>query len=447
MMPDLSDTPRKHNRLSLHFGRSSSRDQQSSEKWTSGLSLTWSMESPPVLFHGDAEESTGALISGQVFIEVKDDAVELDGFKGSLRIHTTQKRPFEKHCPDCTHQYRDILDWVFLPRPTTLHKGKHAYPFSGLLSGDLPASMDSSLMSIAYELKAEAQLAKNPDPSIMPGLPLVLERILPVKRSIAEPENPHHSVRVFPPTNIKASAYFDPVIHPNGTHKVSFRLDGLMSHNERVRTVDLWRLRKITWKLEETVKTIAPACAKHRIQPSAQLSLPEDQMVGAPRSEVRVLGEKNILHGWKTDYTGSDGMVELEFDYLINNHKSHSRELKFACDSHARNGTQITHSLLVELVVSKDYAPEGKTHLSQPTGTGRILRMHYGVVLTDHSGLGVSWDNEAPPTYEDVPPSPPVYDKLEIQTDGPAEYENLEMLEARRSSVEPLDMTIRRTTD
>ena len=38
-----------------------------------------------------------------------------------------------------------------------------------------------------------------------------------------------------------------------------------------------------------------------------------------------------------------------------------------------------------------------------------ILRMHFATVLTERGGIGISWDNEAPPIYQDVPPSPPAY--------------------------------------
>lgn len=47
-----------------------------------------------------------------------------------------------------------------------------------------------------------------------------------------------------------------------------------------------------------------------------------------------------------------------------------------------------------------------------PTGAARVLRMQFKVVLTERSGLGIAWDDEVPPTYQDVRLlSPPSYDQ------------------------------------
>lgn len=56
--------------------------------------------------------------------------------------------------------------------------------------------------------------------------------------------------------------------------------------------------------------------------------------------------------------------------------------------------------------------------------------MHFAVVLTDNGGLSVSWDNEAPPVYEDVPPSPPEY----AEDAHPMEYVDLEEIVAARAT-------------
>jgi hypothetical protein len=430
-MPDLADVVKKsHHRISLPFGLSS-KDHHSSSSSSSSLAISWSIESPPIVFHGTPEESTGALVSGQMFLEVKDDVVEMDSFSASLGVHVVQKRPFQNHCAECQNQHSEIESWSLIGQRTTLRRGKHAFPFSVLLGGHLPATMDTHVLSIAYEFKAEAYVARSPSASASSCAPLKFERPLVVKRSQPELELPHHSVRVFPPTNIKASAHYMAVIHPTGSNKVSIRMDGLASHNVKGKTIDMWKLKKVTWRLEETIKTIAPVCEKHAPAGTAEMAAKK----GVARQETRILGEKQLHDGWKSNYSTLDGTVDFEFDYLINLRKAHGREIKYACDTRARDGTQVTHSLLVELVVSKEYSPEGKPHLSAPTGTGRILRMHYGVVMTDFPGMGVSWDNEAPPVYQDVPPSPPGY-PVEFNL---TEYDDLEPLDAQRSSVEPLE--------
>jgi arrestin-related trafficking adapter 1 len=109
---------RKH-RLSLPFGRSSRESHESAS-----AALEMSVESPPIVFYGDADNSTGALVSGQLFLKIKDEALEVESFEASLNIHVVQKRPFQNHCADCTNQYTEIKSWKFLARPTTLQQGE-----------------------------------------------------------------------------------------------------------------------------------------------------------------------------------------------------------------------------------------------------------------------------------------------------------------------------------
>ncbi|CEJ82357.1 hypothetical protein VHEMI02428 [[Torrubiella] hemipterigena] len=437
-IPDLAEAIKKHNRLSLPFRRSASKDQTPQVPLPAQITCT--IESPPVIFHGSREESTGALFSGQLAIDVKDESVDVDSFTASLTIHTVHKRPYQSHCEDCQHKTLQLESWQLLAGPMTLRRGTHLFPFSTLLNGNHPASIDTPVISIAYEFKAEArltsrtpQLTPNASPVLgsAPATPTVITftQAVPVKRAIPEPLFPHHSVRVFPPTNIKAGADYLSVIHPNDKNKLTFKLDGLMTHHDKVKTVDLWRLKKVTWRLEETIKTVAPACDKHLL--GAQVV--QDDIKGLLRSETRVIGEKQIQEGWKSDYSSHDGTVDMEIEFGVNQSvasRHGSKAAKYACDTKTADGTEVSHSLLVELIVSKEYAAEGKTHITTPTGTGRILRMHFGVVMTESPGLGVSWDNEAPPVYGEVPPSPPNY----IIEDCPIDYEDLEALDSRRSS-------------
>ncbi|KAF3062961.1 hypothetical protein CFAM422_010513 [Trichoderma lentiforme] len=425
-MPDLAEAIKKHHRLSLHFGRSNSKERQQQHIPYSPVVIDWSVESPPVVFHGNAEESTGALVSGQIYLDIKEDLVDVESFTASLNMVVTHKRPFQNNCSECQSQSTEVEKLTLLAHPVPLRKGKHQFPFSILLPGNLPASMDTPVVSISYVMNAEAQFLTAPTtPEGTSSITTTkFERIIDVKRTLTEPLYPHNSVRVFPPTNIKAAASYVSVIHPSGNNKMTLKLDGLMTHNERVKTVDLWKLKKLTWKLEETIKTVAPACERHNP------GLAESANKGLPRSETRVIGEKNLTEGWKSDYTGVDGIVDMEFEFCVNQLKPHSNALKYACDTKTQDGTEVTHSLLLELVVSKEYAQEGKTHISHQTGTGRILRMHFAVVLTDNGGLSVSWDNEAPPVYQDVPPSPPEYAQDEL----PIEYDDLEELVAARAT-------------
>jgi len=131
--PDASHQPhnqhheREHHRLSfsgLHFGRSS-RESHTNPN----LVLDWKIESPPIVLYGDAENSSGALVSGQLFLRIKEDGFRMESFKAKLRIHVTQKRPFTAHCADCINQYTEISKWDLLQAPLTLTKGPY-FPLS-----------------------------------------------------------------------------------------------------------------------------------------------------------------------------------------------------------------------------------------------------------------------------------------------------------------------------
>jgi len=254
-------------------------------------------------------------------------------------------------------------------------------------------------MSIAYEFKAEAAPAQGF------GVPVKLDKTLDVKRSLPTHELPHHSVRVFPPTNIKASVHYPQVFHPIGSNTMTLRLDGIARVNAKVNTVEYWKLKKLTWKIEEVAKTVAPACEKHTPKDgSSSNTQQQPAKKGVQRTDTRVIGEKVMFSGWKSNYGGADeSCVELELEYMLGKHA------KFACDTKSRDGSEVTHQVMVEMVVSQEWAPLNKPALVTQTGVGRILRMHFASVLTERAGIGISWDNEAPPIYQDVPPSPPAY--------------------------------------
>lgn len=285
--------------------------------------------------------------------------------------------------------------------------------------------MDGPLSSISYELKAEA----NPMPGY--GVPVKFEKVLEVKRALPPSEVPHHSIRVFPPTNIKASVHFPQVIHPIGTNTLSLRMDGIARVNNKAETVEYWKLKKLTWRLEETVKTVAPACEKHAPkEPPKEDDSAEQEPAkkGVTRTDTRVIGEKTMFSGWKSNYAGADDSnVELEFEYMLNRHAKHT------CDLKSRDGTEVTHQLMVEMVVSQEWAPIGKPALVTQTGVGRILRMHFATTLTERGGIGISWDNEAPPIYQDVPPSPPAYKGDDLPEYPFCELDNMEALDAPMS--------------
>lgn len=113
----------QHHRLSLpglHFGASKSKEHAQHPN----ASLDWKIESPPVVLHGDAENSTGALVSGQLLLGVKDVAFEVESFEARLHVHVVQKRPYQHHCSECINQKTELKNWKFLADPTALDQRK-----------------------------------------------------------------------------------------------------------------------------------------------------------------------------------------------------------------------------------------------------------------------------------------------------------------------------------
>lgn len=116
-----------HHRLSfpgLHLGGHKSKDHSQQHPHAS---LDWKIESPPAVMHGDAENSTGALVSGQLLLAVKEAPFEVESFKARLDIHVIRKRPYKDHCGDCTNQKTELKSWALIAEPTALTKRKSQF--------------------------------------------------------------------------------------------------------------------------------------------------------------------------------------------------------------------------------------------------------------------------------------------------------------------------------
>lgn len=253
-------------------------------------------------------------------------------------------------------------------------------------------------------------------------------RVLDIKRAVCPPEVPRNSIRIFPPTNMTANVTLPPVIHPIGKSAATMRLDGVVKRSLETKTQTHWKLKRVTWRIDETHKDIAPACPKH----AAKLGSAEGVKKGVAHEDIRTVGHEDLKSGWKTDLSSSDGSVEMEFQFGI------KPDAKVVCDIKAEDGTEITHVLVVEMIVAEEFAPIKKPTQSTPTGAARVLRMHFNLTVTERAGLGISWDEEQPPLYENVPASPPDYGNSDPYDGEPIpDYEDLSPLDAVRGTPEP----------
>jgi hypothetical protein len=86
--------------------------------------LSVDMESPPLLFHGHSRESTGALMSGKLCLEVKVDDFVMKWLRLHFLVRTTFTKPFKKNCVECSRQTSQLDDWIMVASEVILPKGR-----------------------------------------------------------------------------------------------------------------------------------------------------------------------------------------------------------------------------------------------------------------------------------------------------------------------------------
>ncbi|KAL4802219.1 hypothetical protein BDV18DRAFT_147073 [Aspergillus unguis] len=416
-MDHFIHTYRDHNKEKRRAHRS--KERASHEESAASAKLDVIVESPPLVCYGTPANSTGALFSGRLRINVRELAgmVTLDKFEMRLMVKKTTKKPVSRDCPNCMSRTEELTNWNFLTEPLALKSGDHDFPFSYLFPGNLPASCNSSLGQVEYFLQAHGHSVNGEDYNFkMP---------LHIRRAIL-PGNDRSSIRIFPPTNLTGRIVLPSVVHPIGTFPVQMTLSGVMDKGEETQT--RWRLRKMMWRIEEHQKIISLGCPKHVHKIGGEGK-------GVLHQETRIIGHAEEKDGWKTDFDTAGGEISMEFEANINPTSNP------VCDLEAPNGLEAKHNLVIELIVAEEFCPNRNTRLITPTGAARVLRMQFNLHVTERSGLGISWDEEMPPVYEDVPASPPGYTMLDgssVMEDYQGsplpspEYEDLERLDSLR---------------
>lgn len=352
--------------------------------------ISMKIESPPLVCYGPPKNSTGALLSALVQLEILEPQQDVLSFEVSLVGEVSHKHSVVSSCADCKTQTSLVHKWELFKEMRTLSKGIHSYPISFLVPGTLPASSSNPLSTISYYLQGKAVLANGGTSSF--------KEPIKIARSILPAELPRQSVRVFPPTNLSANIRLPSVVYPGGNFPVELRLDGVSSANKKTR----WRLRRVNWKIEEHSKSISTTCPKHR----GKLATGK----GVLHEDARLIGSAELKNGWKSDFQVADGRIEMELDCNIPvvHHA--------ACDVETPTGVEVTHALILELIVAEESLPTGPVKYVTPTGAARVLRMQFRLCVTDRPGMGISWDEEQPPMYENISESPPTYANLEDHT-------------------------------
>ena len=356
---------------------------------TKPAKLAIDMESPPLVFYGTPSQSTGALLSGQLLLTVTDPDIKLQTLHMALVARVTNKRPITKDCPYCQMKDTEMFTWRFLTEPTHYKAGIHTFPFSYLLPGHLPATSHGDLGHIDYVLEGRAVCVMSDT--------ITVSRTLTVQRAL--PGSDKTSVRIFPPTNLNVRVVIPSTIHPIGEFPVQMSMTGLID-NSLKNIQRRWRIRRMNWKIEENGKIISPGCPKHANKVGGEGK-------GILHEDSRSIGGDDLKEGWKTDFDTEGGEITMEFMAAIK-HNSHP-----VCDVDSPTGLTVNHSFVLEIIVAEEQTTGKYTKGAMPTGSARVLRMQFKTTLTERAGMGISWDEEMPPMYEDVPSSPPGYARIE----------------------------------
>lgn len=176
-----------------------------------------------------------------------------------------------------------------------------------------------------------------------------------------------------------------------------------------------WRIRRVNWKMEERSRIISAACSKHASKIGGEGK-------GILHEDVRTLASEDVKSGWKTDFSTEGGSIDFEWSAAI------KPNLNPCCDVVSPTGLEVSHKLQLEIIVAEEQTAGVGKDRAAPTGSARVLRMEFKLVLTERSGMGISWDEEMPPMYEDVPNSPPGYIKVDDYEGDLGEDEELERM-------------------
>lgn len=365
----------------------------------SPVSLSCQIDTPPTVILNDPENRNSSLIKGRLVLDAHH-VVEVERLHATLRLCITQKKPFRRGCRNCKNQVTELKHCSFITPTATLERGTYEYPFSYRVPDDLPPSLDTCIASVSYEFEAEACVRRKDQLSGAPRI-VTLKRSLDVARSLLVPNSTLYSRRIFQAAGIEIGCHFGSIIDPNGIHNVRLTMDGLVSYPGNGENVQIWRLWKGSWRLEETVKTIALGCDRH----ANEIEGTEDDKA-QKRSKVTVLGEDGIYSGWNSD----DMLGTLDMEFAFSLKKAKGRAINYAHDTGHGDEVEVTHALVVELMLVKEYFPKGRPDLSIRTGVARILRSQHRVVLSDFARVSNVPVDECLPFYQELYPSPPIYE-------------------------------------
>lgn len=206
-------------------------------------------------------------------------------------------------CMNCKTKITNMKSWEIQSNTQDLSVGSHSYPFSYLIPGSVPCSSSlgaTAETQVKYELIAVVTYIDPHRNSFSSGHSTprkegssskkrLLQLVMPIAVTRSIPRGPDkNSLRVFPPTELTAAAVLPNVVYPKSTFPLEMKLDGVSSGDRR------WRMRKLSWRIEETTRVKAHACPVHKHelrQLEEQVKIKESEKSKKPRSHIKRYGE------------------------------------------------------------------------------------------------------------------------------------------------------------
>lgn len=352
------------------------------------------LETPPAIMYGAPETSTGALISGICDVDLSssggvDGVVSLLDVSMSIVQEITYTLPatVAKQFPS-VHKRNVLATWDILQHPHILASKKFSYPFSHLLPGTLPPTTVTPLFKVEYFIYAAATTKdmKRSEYSLK----------MPIGRSVIS-VGEKTSLRIFPPTDLSLSLVVPSAMFPHASVPAELRVEGLVSppdedaHKATHPKYKRWILKRITCRVDELVKVKWGNSEEEEFEHKQTLSYSVHKT------------------GWKTDFGLQKGHIEFfTADFCPGALKRATKDL-----TDPISGLSVSHQLVCELLIAEETLSDPKAAHGLLTGAARVLRMQFAFPVVDRPGLGISWDDEVPPVYADIPLSPPQYDEVQ----------------------------------
>lgn len=387
LSPQMSNTSvrsqRSYTQGSPHLSAPSGAQKQ---KPSDPVGFKITLETPPAIMYGSPQESVGALISGICEVDLTktgdNGVVNLQEVSMSIVQVIKYKLPpqIAKRISRGSEQRNVLATWDILKHPHILESRNFAYPFSHLLPGTLPPTSKTPLFSVEYFIYASATTHDNQHSEA--SLPLHIYRSVVFVKDKT-------SVRIFPPTTLSLSMILPTALFPNSSVNAEMRIEGLVSPTKQgsVNCFKRWQLKRVNWRVDESVKVKWGEQAEDEYE------------------HKHTLGFGSHKSGWKTDYSLQNGLIELfSTDFCPGVLQRANKDLHDPVV-----GLSVSHQLICELLIAEEVLSQPNSKQGVLSGSARVLRMQFGFPVTDRPGLGISWEDEVPPMYADIPLSPPQY--------------------------------------